>query len=118
MELMESLDNGWREKFQTGGVLLLQYLQVQNTENPLASALSGASICDEARIWWNWQTRYFEVVVPQGVQVQVLLSAPTSLELPTLTGALISLVFLVFRFHKPVSILLTFLTLFITRNTV
>ncbi len=28
------------------------------------------------RIWWNWQTRYFEVVVPQGVQVQVLLSAP------------------------------------------
>lgn len=29
------------------------------------------------RIWWNWQTRYFEVVVPQGVQVQVLLCAPT-----------------------------------------
>ena len=29
------------------------------------------------RIWWNWQTRYFEVVVPQGIQVQVLLSAPT-----------------------------------------
>ena len=29
-----------------------------------------------ARIWWNWQTRYFEVVVPKGVQVQVLLSAP------------------------------------------
>ena len=28
------------------------------------------------RLWWNWQTRYFEVVVPQGVQVQVLLSAP------------------------------------------
>ena len=28
------------------------------------------------RIWWNWQTRYFEVVVPQGVQVQVLLCAP------------------------------------------
>jgi len=21
------------------------------------------------RIWWNWQTRYFEVVVPQGMQV-------------------------------------------------
>ena len=32
------------------------------------------------RIWWNWQTRYFEVVVPQGVQVQVLLSAPTFYE--------------------------------------
>ena len=29
-----------------------------------------------ARIWWNWQTRYFEVVVPQGMQVQVLLCAP------------------------------------------
>ena len=28
------------------------------------------------RIWWNWQTRYFEVVVPKGVQVQVLLCAP------------------------------------------
>ena len=28
------------------------------------------------RLWWNWQTRYFEVVVPQGVQVQVLLCAP------------------------------------------
>gem|GEM_PF-2924159 len=32
-----------------------------------------------SRIWWNWQTRYFEVVVPKGVQVQVLLSAPTLL---------------------------------------
>ncbi len=31
-----------------------------------------------ARLWWNWQTRYFEVVVPQGVQVQILLSAPIS----------------------------------------
>ena len=29
-----------------------------------------------ARLWWNWQTRYFEVVVGQPVQVQVLLSAP------------------------------------------
>ena len=28
------------------------------------------------RLWWNWQTRYFEVVVAQAVQVQVLLSAP------------------------------------------
>ena len=28
------------------------------------------------RLWWNWQTRYFEVVVEQSVQVQVLLSAP------------------------------------------
>src|SRR5258706_15639898 len=30
------------------------------------------------RIWWNWQTRYFEVVVGQPVQVQVLLCAPFS----------------------------------------
>ena len=27
-------------------------------------------------MWWNWQTRYFEVVVPKGVQVQVLSCAP------------------------------------------
>jgi hypothetical protein len=32
---------------------------------------------DAARMWWNWQTRYFEVVVPQGVQVQVLPCAPS-----------------------------------------
>ena len=31
-----------------------------------------------SRIWWNWQTRYFEVVVGQPVQVQVLLCAPSS----------------------------------------
>src|SRR5262249_28652639 len=29
-------------------------------------------------VWWNWQTRYFEVVVGKPVQVQVLLRAPTS----------------------------------------
>ena len=28
------------------------------------------------RLWWNWQTRNLEVVVPKGVQVQVLLTAP------------------------------------------
>ena len=33
-------------------------------------------ILSNRRIWWNWQSRYFEVVVPQGIQVQVLLSAP------------------------------------------
>ena len=31
---------------------------------------------DRLRLWWNWQTRYFEVVVGKPVQVQVLLSAP------------------------------------------
>ena len=30
------------------------------------------------RIWWNWQTRYFEVVVGQPVKVRVLSSAPIS----------------------------------------
>jgi hypothetical protein len=29
------------------------------------------------RVWWNWQTRYFEVVVGKPVQVQVLLRALT-----------------------------------------
>ena len=37
-----------------------------------------ASLFNRVRIWWNWQTRYFEVVVGQPVQVQVLLSAPAS----------------------------------------
>jgi hypothetical protein len=32
------------------------------------------------RIWWNWQTRYFEVVVGKPVQVQVLLCAPIFLK--------------------------------------
>ncbi len=31
---------------------------------------------EAVRMWWNWQTRYFEVVVPQGVQVQILPCAP------------------------------------------
>src|SRR5437867_5278161 len=35
-----------------------------------------ASLGTGSRIWWNWQTRYFEVVVGQPVQVQVLLCAP------------------------------------------
>ena len=37
---------------------------------------SAVSIKWRLRLWWNWQTRYFEVVVGQPVQVQVLLSAP------------------------------------------
>jgi hypothetical protein len=35
-----------------------------------------ASLGVRVRLWWNWQTRYFEVVVGKPVQVQVLLSAP------------------------------------------
>src|SRR5437868_8153497 len=38
-----------------------------------------ASLGLRLRLWWNWQTRYFEVVVGQPVQVQVLLSAPSLL---------------------------------------
>ena len=37
---------------------------------------SADSVKRRLRLWWNWQTRYFEVVVGQPVQVQVLLSAP------------------------------------------
>ncbi len=37
------------------------------------------------RTWWNWQTRYFEVVVPQGVQVQILPCAPCFIEENTQT---------------------------------
>ena len=40
------------------------------------------SLTARLRVWWNWQTRYFEVVVPQGVQVQVLLRAPFLLRFP------------------------------------
>ena len=35
-----------------------------------------AQSCCLSRVWWNWQTRYFEVVVGKPVQVQVLLRAP------------------------------------------
>ena len=48
-----------------------------NTESACSQG-QGWFDCGGLRIWWNWQTRYFEVVVPKGVQVQVLLSAPTS----------------------------------------
>jgi predicted secreted Zn-dependent protease len=41
-----------------------------------------------SRLWWNWQTRYFEVVVGQPVQVQVLLSAPKLPELHSLVNSL------------------------------
>ena len=38
---------------------------------------------DIVRLWWNWQTRYFEVVVEQSVQVQVLLTAPFQFHSPS-----------------------------------
>ena len=48
------------------------------SENALAEFGEGWFIIGRSRLWWNWQTRYFEVVVGQPVQVQVLLSAPFS----------------------------------------
>ena len=36
------------------------------------------SVIPRLRVWWNWQTRYFEVVVAKAVQVQVLPRAPKS----------------------------------------
>src|SRR4051794_27119127 len=43
----------------------------------LREGKQAASLGLRLRLWWNWQTRYFEVVVGQPVQVQVLLSAPS-----------------------------------------
>src|SRR5439155_25433799 len=48
-------------------------------ELPCAVRRSLVDYCRPVRTWRNWQTRYFEVVVPQGMQVQVLPCAPTPL---------------------------------------
>ena len=48
------------------------------------------------RIWWNWQTRYFEVVVPKGIEVQVLLCAPLFFDRQQRWISLILLVFFTF----------------------
>ena len=53
-------------------------------ENPLGTLGGVGQSMARVRLWWNWQTRYFEVVVGQPVQVQVLLSAPTPKETATL----------------------------------
>ena len=51
----------------------------------VSSNLTAPTICSspkgivwKTRTWRNWQTRYFEVVVPYGVQVQVLPCAPNA----------------------------------------
>jgi hypothetical protein len=49
----------------------------------VSSNLTAPTICLPkgsclTRTWRNWQTRYFEVVVPYGVQVQVLPCAPNT----------------------------------------
>jgi hypothetical protein len=56
----------WRKLDDGGGT----------AENNFAFGPPDSAVGNVTRIWWNWQTRYFEVVVPQGVEVQVLLCAP------------------------------------------
>ena len=48
-----------------------------------AGASAFVSLAPPVRLWWNWQTRYFEVVVGKPVQVQVLLRAPKILRFPS-----------------------------------
>jgi hypothetical protein len=55
-------------------------MRMGTVENRLARDSGACFIMERARIWWNWQTRYFEVVVGQPVQVQVLLCAPLFLK--------------------------------------
>src|SRR5713226_10779499 len=72
-------------------------LKQSDAENCLANRGECCLIIDgSARIWWNWQTRYFEVVVGQPVQVQVLLCAPFSLGSLGVSLWLISLALLLF----------------------
>jgi hypothetical protein len=52
------------------------WLVLPQARNDLRHTDDAASLRLRRRLWWNWQTRYFEVVVGQPVQVQVLLSAP------------------------------------------
>jgi hypothetical protein len=56
----------WRKLDDGGGT----------AENNFAFGPPDSAVGNVTRIWWNWQTCYFEVVVPQGVEVQVLLCAP------------------------------------------
>jgi hypothetical protein len=51
-------------------------------ELKLATKVENCLSMRASRMWWNWQTRYFEVVVPQGVQVQVLSCAPNFFQHP------------------------------------
>ena len=52
-------------------------LEVVANTNPTLAPTSESLVAQlNMRVWWNRQTRYFEVVVKQLVQVQVLLPAP------------------------------------------
>ena len=51
------------------------------------------TIFQGSRLWWNWQTRYFEVVVGQPVQVQVLLSAPSPIHLNSVVSHSLSVTY-------------------------
>ena len=61
---------------QLPGREMLDFIPVRLTMNTGRAAEDFAFGHIDLRIWWNWQTRYFEVVVGQPVQVQVLLCAP------------------------------------------
>ena len=54
----------------------LSYLLIASRHRIWATRLDLVRVDFRLRLWWNWQTRYFEVVVGKPVQVQVLLSAP------------------------------------------
>ena len=56
--------------------LAMRGISAARKRNPLRRSRAGVLIAAWLGLWWNWQTRYFEVVVPKGVQVQVLLSPP------------------------------------------
>ena len=62
-------------------VSALQRLSWGFSENALAPVGLNWFSTARSRVWWNWQTRYFEVVVAKAVQVQVLPRAPTFLRI-------------------------------------
>ena len=73
-DIAESLSSvSYGHGYQTG---LVQQITDFLAELGFASVLLKKPGLLGLRLWWNWQTRYFEVVVGQPVQVQVLLSAP------------------------------------------
>ena len=56
-------------------ILALQwdrFIRGRLTTVPLDSWRSGRILSVTTPRWRNWQTHYFEVVAPQGVQVQIL----------------------------------------------
>ena len=60
----------------------------------LRSVVRAGLLSSRVRLWWNWQTRYFEVVVGKPVQVQVLLSAPKNSSMKSFLAAVLSVLLL------------------------